>query len=206
MLPLAEEGNDVAMAAERLATFPPEERARRLELLRVFEEFVAAKPLPALQRAREVLEHAPGDAPPPDVAADAALREARARNLARVFEGRARLAAESVSAAAVQRGLGMSRQRLHQLVRAGRLLAVLPQDRKAGLYPAWQFAGDGTPLSGLSVVLAAAREAEMDPETVHFTMTAPNDRIGGRTLADLLAEGRGDEAARLLRAAGLGPF
>lgn len=198
----------MAMTAERLAGYSPEERARRLELLRAFEGFVAEKPLPALQRAREELDRAPGDAPLPDAGAGdaAALREARARNLARVLEDRARLAAESVGAAAVGRGLGVSRQRLHQLVRAGRLVAVLPRDRKAGLYPAWQFAGDGTPLLGLPAVLAAAREAEMDPETLHFAMTTPDDRAGGRTLADLLAAGRGDEVARLLRGAGLGPF
>lgn len=197
----------MAMTAERLAAFSPEERTQRVELLEAFAALVAEKPLPALQRAREELEHVPGDAPVSPVAGDAAnLREARARNLARVLESRARLAAESVPAAAVQRGLGVSRQRLHQLVRAGRLVAVLPHDRKAGLYPAWQFAGDGTPLPGLSAVIAAAHEAEMDAETLHFAMTAPDDRAGGCTLADLLIEGRSDEVVRLLRSAGLGSF
>ena len=191
----------MAMTAERLAAFPPEERARRIELLDAFAGLVAEKPLPALQRAREELEHVPGDG------SDAATpREARARNLARVLESRARLATESIPAAVVQRGLGVSRQRLHQLVKSGRLVAVLPHDRKAGLYPAWQFAGDGTPLPGLAAVIAAGREAEMDPETLHFAMTTPDDRAGGRTLADLLAEGQGDAAARLLRGGGLGSF
>ncbi len=130
----------------------------------------------------------------------------RARNLARVLEDRARLAAECLPAALVQKGLGVSRQRLHQLVKAGRLVAVLTKDWRSSLYPAWQFAADGTPLPGLAAVIAAAHAAEMDAETLHFFMGEPDERLGGGTPADLLAAGEGDRVATLLRSVGLGPF
>lgn len=118
--------------------------------------------------------------------------------------------AECLPASLVQKGLGVSRQRLHQLIKAGRLVAVLTKDRRSSLYPAWQFAaaitGDGTPLPGLAAVIAAAHAAEMDPETLHFFMVEPDERLGGGTPADLLAAGETDRVVGLIRSAGLGPF
>jgi hypothetical protein len=195
-----------------LSAFPTEERARRRELLDAFARLVVEKPLADLQRARDELAHlpaapaAPGNWMVGEDRSHPALVQARARNLARVLEDRARLMAECLPASLVQKGLGVSRQRLHQLVKAGRLVAVLIRDRRSSLYPAWQFAGDGTPLPGVATVIAAAHEAQMDPETLHFFMVEPDERLGGRTPADLLAAGDADYAANLLRSAGLGPF
>jgi hypothetical protein len=194
-----------------LSAFPAGERARRRELLAAFARLVAEKPLADLQRARDELSHLPADPatihePGEGEGTHQALVQARARNLARVLEDRARLTAECLPASLVQKGLGVSRQRLHQLVKAGRLVAVLTRDRRSSLYPAWQFAADGTPLPGLAAVIAAAHEAEMDPETLHFTMVEPDERLGGGAPADLLATGEGDRVATLLHSAGLGPF
>lgn len=202
-----------AAVEANLSAFPAGERARRRELLDAFTRLVAEKPLADLQRARDDLAHAPAD---PAVAvgepgegerAHQALVQARARNLARVLEDRARLTAECLPASLVQKGLGVSRQRLHQLVKAGRLIAVLTRDRRSSLYPAWQFATAGTPLPSLAAVIAAAHAAEMDAETLHFFMVEPDERLGGGTPADLLAAGEGDRVATLLlRSTGLGPF
>jgi len=201
-----------ATVEANLSAFPAGERARRRKLLDAFARLVAEKPLADLQRARDELAHAPAD-PAASVTeaeererAHQALVQARARNLARVLEDRARLTAECLPASLVQKGLGVSRQRLHQLVKAGRLVAVLTKDRRSSLYPAWQFATDGTPLPGLAAVIAAAHEAEMDPETLHFFMVEPDERLGGGTPADLLAADEGARVATLLRSAGLGPF
>lgn len=202
----------MSVAEVDLSAFPPEERARRRELLDAFAEFVAEKPLADLQRAREELAHLPADpaaftgeteryASPPQ-----ALIRARARNLTRVMEDRARLMAECLPATLVQKGLGISRQRLHQLVKAGRLVAALSQDRRASLYPAWQFTGAGTPVPGLAAVIRAAQQAEMDAETLHFFMVEPNERLGGGTPAELLAAGEANRVEDLLHSAGLGPF
>ncbi len=201
-----------AAVETNLSAFPAGERARRRELLDAFARLVAEKPLADLQRARDELAHLPAD-PAASIgggkegeSSHQALVQARARNLARVLEDRARLTAECLSAALVQRGLGVSRQRLHQLVKAGRLVAVLTKDRRSRLYPAWQFAIDGTPLPGLAAVIAAAHEVEMDPETLHFFMVEPDERLDGGAPADLLAAGDGDRVAILLRSVGLGPF
>nr|MDQ6905725.1 hypothetical protein [Chloroflexota bacterium] len=118
--------------------------------LDAFARLVAEKPLADLQRVRDELAHLPADSGAfisggeEGERAHRALVQARARNLARVLEDRARLTAECLPAALVQKGLGVSRQRLHQLVKAGRLVAVLTKDRRSSLYPAWQFAADGT--------------------------------------------------------------
>ncbi len=201
-----------AAIEDNLSAFPAEERARRRELLDAFARLVAEKPLADLQRARDELAHLPTDpAVPGDGRGEGewsrhALVQARARSLARVLEDRARLMAECLPASLVQKGLGVSRQRLHQLVKAGRLVAVLTKDRRSSLYPAWQFAGDGIPLPGLAAVIAAAQAAEMDAETLHFFMVEPDERLGGRTPADLLVAGEADRVVDLLRSLGLGPF
>jgi HAMP domain-containing protein len=193
----------------KLATLPPEERARRHDLLDAFAELVIEKPLAELERARDELANFPADTAGSIGEMEQThrdLTQARARNMARVFEDRARLIAECLPASFVQRGLGVSRQRLHQLVKAGRLVAVLSQNRRSSLYPVWQFTDTGTLLPGLATVIDAAREMEMDPETLHFFMVEPNERLGGRTPSDLLAGGKGDCIAAVLRSAGLGPF
>jgi hypothetical protein len=193
----------------KLATLPPEERARRHDLLDAFAELVMEKPLAELERARDELAHLPADterSTGENEQTQQDLARARARNVARVLEDRARLIAECLPASFVQRGLGVSRQRLHQLVKAGRLVAVLPQNRRASLYPVWQFTDAGTLVPGLATVIDAAREMEMDPDTLHFFMVEPNERLGGRTPSALLAGGKGDCIAAVLRSAGLGPI
>jgi hypothetical protein len=193
----------------KLATLPPEERARRHDLLDAFAELVIEKPLAELERARDELANLPADTAESIGEMEQTHRDltrARARNMARVLEDRARLIAECLPASFVQRGLGVSRQRLHQLVKAGRLVAVLPQNRRSSLYPVWQFTDVGTLLPGLAMVIGAAREMEMDPETLHFFMVEPNERLGGRTPSDLLAGGQSDCIAAVLRSTGLGPF
>ena len=200
----------VVLGAELLA-FPPGERRQREALVGEFAALVARKPLAELRRLRDELARLPSVYPDDDTGAGddrarLALLEARARNLARVLEDRARLAAECLPAATVRAGLGVSRQRLHQLVREGRLLAVPGGPRRALLYPAWQFRGDGQPLPGLERLIAAARAAELDPETLHFLMTEPHDRLGGRSPADLLTEGPVDAVAGVAQSAGRGRF
>lgn len=193
--------------AGKLLAFPAEERQRREELLGAFAELVADKRLADLQRALGELARLPAAVPEaaPDRSRPALLR-AWTKNLVRVFEDRARLLDECLPAPTVRTGLGVSRQRLHQLVRAGRLVAILVRDRRASLYPSWQFTADGKIVAGLEAVIAAAREAEMDAETLHFFMVEPHERLGGAAPADLLARGEIAPVVQVLRSAGLGPF
>lgn len=187
--------------------FPVEERRRREELVGEFAALVADKRLADLQRALGELERLPAAAPAgaPDRSHPALLR-AWAKNLVRVFEDRARLREECLPATTVRKGLGVSRQRLHQLVREGRLVALPAGERRSSLYPAWQFTGVGGIVPGLERVTAAAREAELDAETLHFLMAEPHERLGGVPPADLLARGEIEAVVAVLRSAGLGPF
>lgn len=191
--------------AEKLLAFPPEECQRREELLGEFAALVADRRLADLQRALEDLEHLPPVAP--DATRDRsrlALLRAWTKNLVRVFEDRARLLDECIPAPTVRKGLGVSRQRLHQLVRERRLVALLIRERRSRLYPSWQFTTEGTIVAGLDEVIAAAHEAGMDAETLHFFMVEPHDRLGGMAPADLLARGESAPVVRVLRLASLG--
>jgi DNA-binding protein HU-beta len=181
-----------------------EEKEEREALLNALVELVVEEPLPELVRMRDALDHLPSLAEERN--SRDALLAARARNTMRVLEDRARLREECVPAKSVAGGLGVSRQRLHQLRRQGRLLAVLPRGRRESLYPAWQFTEEGEIVEGLERVIRAAREADIDEETLHFFMVEPNDRLEGEPPADLLARGEVDRVVEVLNSAGLGPF
>jgi hypothetical protein len=88
----------------------------------------------------------------------------------------------------------------------GKIVGIAGGERRATLYPYWQFSAEGGVLDGVEEIVEAAREAEMDPETLHFFMTEPNDRLGGKEPAELLKEGQADRVAWVLRTSGLGGF
>jgi hypothetical protein len=88
----------------------------------------------------------------------------------------------------------------------GKIVGIAGGERRATLYPYWQFSTDGGVLDGVEEIVAAAREADMDPETLHFFMTEPNDRLEGKEPAGLLRDGQADRVAWVLRTSGLGGF
>ena len=182
----------------------PEEKENREAILNALTELAFEESLPELVRMRDALSHLPSLAEERN--SRDALLAARARNAIRVLEDRARLREECVPAKSVAEGLGVSRQRLHQLRRQGRLLAVLPRSRRGSLYPAWQFTEEGEIINGLERVIRAAREASIDEETLHFFMVEPSERLEGETPVNLLARGQVDRVVEVLNSAGLGPF
>lgn len=135
-----------------------------------------------------------------------ALEAARARNLVRVLKDRGRLRRECVASSEIREALGVGRERLRQLREAGRLVGISGGARRPTLYPYWQFGPDGTMLPGLEEVVRASREAGMGPETLHFFMTEPNERLSGARPAELLRRGEASSVARVLRSSGLGSF
>ena len=182
----------------------PEEKENREAIFNTLAELALEESLPELIRMRDALSHLPSLAEERN--SRDALLAARARNTIRVLEDRARLREECVPGKSVAEGLGVSRQRLHQLRRQGRLLAVLPRSRRGSLYPAWQFTEEGEIVDGLERVIQVAREADIDEETLHFFMVEPNERLEDETPANLLARGQVDRVVEVLNSAGLGPF
>jgi hypothetical protein len=128
------------------------------------------------------------------------------RNLVRVLEDRARLREETVRSGVVEKALGVGRERLRQMREGGRILGIVQGERRPTLYPHWQFTGEGKVVEGLEGIVEASREAGMEPETLHFFMTGPNDRLGGERPVDLLRRGEVGEITRVLRSSALGPF
>lgn len=86
------------------------------------------------------------------------------------------------------RWLGISRQALHQRVKSHQLLAPVTADGQR-VYPAWQFAPDGSTLQGFSAVLRVLLSG-IDEWTAAIWLTTPSDRFDGRTAVDLLAAPR----------------
>lgn len=85
--------------------------------------------------------------------------------------------------AGVSRWLGVTRQALHQKVKAGQLLALTTGDGQR-VYPAWQFSPDGRPLTGLVDLLRILNPAAADPWTVAVWLTRPLE--GERSAVDVM--------------------
>lgn len=85
----------------------------------------------------------------------------------------------------VSRWLGITRQALHQKVKAGQLLALTTGDGQR-LYPAWQFSPDGRPLTGLVDLLRVLNPAAADPWTVAVWLTRPVEELGNRSAVDVM--------------------
>ncbi len=190
----------------RLGRLGPEERRLREDLIGVFANIVVAES--SSERLREVeaaLEEFPkvGEE---GLAAGPALESARMRNLVRVLEDRARLREETLRSGAVERILGVGRERLRQMRDGGRLLGIVYGERRPTLYPYWQFTEEGKIVEGLEEVVAASRDVGMDPETLHFFMTEPDERLDDTPPVELLRRGGAGEVARLLLSSGLGGF
>jgi hypothetical protein len=96
---------------------------------------------------------------------------------------------------------GVSRQAVSQRVANGTLLAA---EVGGTLYfPDWQFGPDG-PRRGLPHVLAVLAESASGPVAADAVMRAPLPEEGGRSAADLLAEGAVEKAAHYAGIAGGG--
>jgi hypothetical protein len=98
--------------------------------------------------------------------------------------------------------LAVDPARIDAMRRAGELIAVREAGSTEWRYPAWQF-DDGRPRPAVERVVAAARESGIDESRLSELLTAPLGlRRGGRTLVDLLLEGRDDEVVAAVRSAG----
>jgi hypothetical protein len=91
--------------------------------------------------------------------------------------------------------------RIDMLRRAGELVAVREPGSTEWRYPAWQF-DNGKPRTGVARIVAAARACGLDDAQLYAVLTSPLGlRDDGRTLVDLLVEGREDEVVTAVRAA-----
>jgi hypothetical protein len=97
--------------------------------------------------------------------------------------------------------LAIDPARIDAMRRAGELIAVREPGSTEWQYPAWQFDG-GKPRPSVIRVVTAARESGLDEAQLYELLTTPLGlRDRGRTLVDLLEEGREDEVVAAVRAA-----
>jgi hypothetical protein len=86
--------------------------------------------------------------------------------------------------------------------RAGELIAVRAPGSSEWRYPAWQF-DNGRPRPGVARIVATARSRGIDETRLYDVLTAPLGlRDQGRSLVDLMHEGRDDEVVAAIRATG----
>jgi hypothetical protein len=91
--------------------------------------------------------------------------------------------------------------KIDALRRAGELIAVREPGSIEWRYPAWQF-DNGRPRASIARVVAAAQDRGLDDAQLYAVLTSPLGlRNEGRTLVDLLLEGREDEVVTAVRAA-----
>jgi Protein of unknown function (DUF2384) len=190
---------------KKLDKLAPEERGQKEHLIAEFAEAIVKEPSERLEKiVPAILDALP--TPPTERDPSIAVHIARVRNTARILARRERLQSESRSGKEVGQALGITRERLRQLRNQGKLSAIVRGARRPSRYPDWQFTPEGEPVEGLESILAAAAEAGIGPETLHFFMTAPNDRLDGETPADVLQHGEVERVRDVLRSTGLGPF
>lgn len=198
---------EVERKLERLG---PDERRLREGLINGFAELVAAEDssqrLSEIESALEALPRIGEEG----VSREAALEAARMRNVARVLEDRARLKEECLRSGAVEKALGVGRERLRQMRERGQLVGIVQGERRPTLYPYWQFTGEGDLVEGIEEIISASREAGMGPERLHFFMTEPNGRLDGERPMDVLEAGEDgsglERVLHVLRSSGLGSF
>lgn len=93
------------------------------------------------------------------------------------------------------RRLGVTPATINNYRNAGKLLGLKQANRY--VYPAWQFeAQSGQPIHGLEPVLAVLFTISESPSEVLALLTAQRDFFGGRSLKDLLLDGKMEEAIR----------
>jgi hypothetical protein len=120
------------------------------------------------------------------------LEALEARNRLRVFARYRAVEGRSFPGSELQKRLGVSRQRLGQLRKEGKLLGLRLPIRREVYYPAWQFDGEGRPLEVMPRLLAAAEEAGLGALALDALMTNRGavDAAGeAATAAGLLSSG-----------------
>jgi hypothetical protein len=190
---------------QRLVALPQKEQAARRELLERLAQRVISAPL---EEASALVDRIVDSELEQQREDNWTLDEARKRNIERLLADQAQLIRECIPARTLRNGMNVSRQRLHQLVSEGRLVAIQIQDGSPSLFPFWQFDSGMPvrPVAGLNRLLDAARESEMGPVALHFFMVEPNDRLDGQPPHLVFAAGGIDRVVQVLRSVGLEPF
>ena len=112
-----------------------------------------------------------------------------------------KLADESLSGSWLSTRLGVGTRRLDAMRRAGELLGVRRPGGWDFLYPAWQFAPDGSPLPVIPRLVAAGREAGMTDERLYEVLAARTGISGEARVADALREGKDEYVLGVVRGA-----
>ena len=123
--------------------------------------------------------------------------QAQRQNAERLVAQRTELTAHALTGEQVRQALGgISRQALHQRVRARRLLALRLANQS--WFPDWQFGPDGV-RPGVPELLAVLPESPVAADRI---MRAALPEEGRRSPADLLAAGKTERAVHYARTAG----
>jgi hypothetical protein len=134
---------------------------------------------------------------------EAVVAAARDINARRAAARRNALAAEGLTTAQVVELIGSmsDRRAVDRRRQRGRLLGI-----KVGntvWHPAWQFdQRNGDTRRGLARILGALAEVAPDPVAADALMTGPHPELGGRTIADVFADGDIDLAVTVIALAG----
>ncbi len=137
----------------------------------------------------------------PETTDTEAVELARKVNAERLAARREEFRGQALPTAEVRTLLGVSRQALSARVAHHTLLAL---ELAGTLYfPDWQFGPDGT-LPGVGKVVAALVADERGVLAADALMRTPLPEEGGRSPAQLLADGQVDRALHYVHTAGLG--
>jgi hypothetical protein len=141
-----------------------------------------------------------GAAIPDRQALEPSLAELEKLNTANRFAQWHQAMRESFSTAELEAN-GLSRQQLEQWRKLHKLIALKPPFGRGFIYPAWEFNQDARPLDLIPALAQAAREAHLDPLSLHRLMVSDTATPEG-PLTKALRAGDDDYVLNVVRAAG----
>ena len=107
---------------------------------------------------------------------------------------------DAIPATWLAQRLAVDPARIDAMRRGGELIAVREPGSTEWSYPAWQFES-GRPRPAVARIVQAARESGLDETQLYGLLTTPLGlRSDGRSMVDLLLEGREDEVVAAVRA------
>lgn len=110
-----------------------------------------------------------------------------------------RLRNESLTDSWLAARLGVGKQRIDAMRRAGELIGVREPGSQEWRYPAWQFEG-ARPRPIVPRIVRAAREAGLDETRLYEIMTMRLGLGGEERLADLVVRGEDERVLAAVRA------
>jgi hypothetical protein len=135
------------------------------------------------------------------VDSEPSIAELEKLNTANRFQQWHQAIRESFSTGELEKKFGVTRQRLEQLRKRGKLLGLQPPFERGFFYPVWEFDEYARPHELIPALIEAAEDANLDPLSLHRLMVSERATSEGSLMLALKA-GKDNYVLDVVRASG----